>query len=58
MCSGSKAMTGGTLTRSEECWEGLLASPRKGHGRTTLDKGVRSVLEHLKVEAERRAATA
>jgi hypothetical protein len=49
---------GSPLARSEECREGLLASPLKGYGRTTLDKGVGSVLEHLKVEAERRAATA
>jgi hypothetical protein len=36
----------------------LLASLLKGYSRRTLDKGIRSVLSHLKVEAERRAATA
>jgi hypothetical protein len=49
---------GGTLARSEESWEGLLASLVKGYSRRTLDKGIRGVLEHLKTEAERRAATA
>jgi uncharacterized protein YndB with AHSA1/START domain len=47
---------GGTLARSEESWEGLLASLLKGYSRRTLDKGIRSVLAHLKTEAERRAA--
>jgi Polyketide cyclase / dehydrase and lipid transport len=37
---------------------GLLASLLKGYSRRTLDKGIRSVLAHLKTEAERRAATA
>jgi hypothetical protein len=36
----------------------LLPSLLKGYSRKTLDKGIRSVLGHLKVEAERRAATA
>jgi uncharacterized protein YndB with AHSA1/START domain len=49
---------GGTLARSEESWEGLLASLLKGYSRRSLDKAIRSVLSHLKVEAERRAATA
>jgi hypothetical protein len=40
----------GTLARSEESWQGLLASLLKGYSR--------SVLAHLKVEAERRAAPA
>jgi hypothetical protein len=48
----------GTLARSEESWEGLLASLLKGYSRRSLDKAIRSVLSHLKVEAERRAATA
>jgi uncharacterized protein YndB with AHSA1/START domain len=47
---------GGTLARSEESWEGLLPSLLKGYSRRTLDKGIRSVLEHLKSEAERRRA--
>jgi hypothetical protein len=49
---------GGTLARSEESWEGLLASLLRGYSRKTLDKSIRSVLAHLKVEAERQAATA
>jgi uncharacterized protein YndB with AHSA1/START domain len=49
---------GGTLARSEESWEGLLASLLKGYSRRTLDTGIRSVLAHLKTEAERRAAAA
>ena len=53
-----QASDGGTLARSEESWEGLLASLLKGYSRRTLDKGIRSVLAHLKTEAERRAATA
>jgi hypothetical protein len=44
--------------RSEESWEGLLARLLKGYSRKTLDKEIRSVLSHLKAEAERRAATA
>jgi hypothetical protein len=51
-----QAADGGTLARSEESWEGLLPSLIKGYSRRTLDKGIRSVLAHLK--AERRAATA
>jgi uncharacterized protein YndB with AHSA1/START domain len=53
-----QATDGGTLARSEESWEGLIASLLKGYSRRTLDKGIHSVLAHLKVEAERRAATA
>jgi hypothetical protein len=53
-----QASDGGTLARSEESWEGLLASLLKGYSRRTLDKGIRSVLARLKTEAERRAATA
>jgi len=49
---------GGTLARSEESWEGWLASLLKGYSRRTLEKGIRSVLAHLKAEAEHRAATA
>ena len=37
---------------------GTLASLLKGYSRKTLDKGIRSVLSHLKTEAERRAAAA
>jgi len=53
-----QANDGGTLARSEESWEGLLASLLKGYSRKTLDKEIRSVLSHLKAEAERRAAAA
>ena len=53
-----QASDGGTLARSEESWAGLLARLLKGYSRRTLDKGIRSVLEHLKAEAERRAAPA
>jgi len=53
-----QASDGGTLARSEESWEGLLASLLKGYSRRTLDNGIRSVLGHLKTQAERRAATA
>ena len=53
-----KASDGGTLARSEESWAGLLPSVPKGYSRRILDKGIRNVLGHLKVEAERRAATA
>jgi hypothetical protein len=53
-----QANDGATLARSEESWEGLLASLFKGYSRKTLDKGIRSVLSHLKAEAERRAAAA
>ena len=48
----------GTLARSEESWEGLIASLLKVYSRKTLDKGIRTVLSHLKTEAERRAAAA
>ena len=53
-----QASDGATLARSEESWAGLLASLLKGYSRKTLDKGIRSVLSHLKAEAERRAAPA
>jgi hypothetical protein len=55
---GFQANDGGTLAGSEESWQGLLASLLKGYSRKTLDKEIRSVLSHLKAEAERRAATA
>jgi len=53
-----QANDGGTLARSEESWEGLLASLLRRYSRKTLDKGIRSVLAHLKTEAERRSAAA
>jgi hypothetical protein len=52
-----EAKDGGTLARSEESWEGLIASLLKGYSRKSMDKAIRSVLSHLKREAERRAAT-
>ena len=48
---------GGTLVRSEESWDGLLAKLLKGYSRRTLDKGIRDWLARLKAEAERRAGT-
>jgi uncharacterized protein YndB with AHSA1/START domain len=51
-----QATDGGTLARSEESWEGVLARMLKGYSRKTLDKGIRNVLACLKTEAERRAA--
>jgi uncharacterized protein YndB with AHSA1/START domain len=51
-----QATDGGTLARSEESWEGVLARMLKGYSRKTLDKGIRNVLARLKTEAERRAA--
>jgi uncharacterized protein YndB with AHSA1/START domain len=53
-----QASDGATLARSEESWEGLLASLLKGYSRRTLNKEIRGVLAHLKSEAERRVATA
>ena len=53
-----QVMGGGTLARSEESWQGLIASVLKGYSRRTLDKGIRNVLDHLKTEAERRASKA
>ena len=53
-----QASDGRTLAHSEESWEGLIARLLKGYSRRTLDKGIRSILSHLKTEAERRAATA
>jgi hypothetical protein len=47
---------GGTLARSEESWDGVIATLLKGYSRKTLDKGIKDVLSHLKTEAERRAA--
>ena len=53
-----QARDDGTLARSEESWEGLIASVLKGYSRKTLDKGIRNVLLHLKSEAELRASAA
>jgi hypothetical protein len=40
----------------EIAWTGTTIG--KGYSRRTMDKGIGSVLAHLKAEAERRAATA
>jgi uncharacterized protein YndB with AHSA1/START domain len=49
---------GGTLARSEESWEGMVATLMMGYGQKTLDKAVETVLADLKIESERRAAAA
>jgi uncharacterized protein YndB with AHSA1/START domain len=51
-----EARDGGTLARSEESWEGLIASLLKRWSRRTLAKALDDVLAHLKDESERRAA--
>lgn len=47
---------GGTLARSEESWDGLIARLFKGYSRKTLDRGIRGILGALKEEAERRSS--
>jgi len=47
---------GETLARSEESWEGLIASLLKAYSRRTLERGIQSFLEALKQEAERRTS--
>ena len=47
----------GTLARSEESWEGLIATLLKGYSRKTLDRGIRAFLSALKNESERRASS-
>jgi carbon monoxide dehydrogenase subunit G len=44
---------GGTLVRSEESYDGLVARLFRGKLQKTLDGSLRSGLEHLKAEAER-----
>jgi hypothetical protein len=53
-----EARDDGTLARSEESWEGLIASLLKRWSRRTLKKGIDDVLSHLKAESERRVAPA
>ena len=48
---------GGTLARSEESWEGLIASLLKGYSHKALDRGIRAFLSALKTESERRASS-
>ena len=45
---------GGTLVRTEESYDGLVARLFHGLLQKTLDKTLRGGLEHLKAEAERR----
>ena len=53
-----EARDSGTVARSEESWEGLIASLLKRWSRRTLQKGIDDVLSHLKAESERRVAAA
>ena len=53
-----EAQDGNTLARSEESWEGLIATVLKGWSRRTLKQGIEHVLSHLKAESERRAPSA
>ena len=53
-----EAREGGTLARSEESWDGLIARQLKGWSRKTLKKSIDDVLAHLKAESERRATPA
>ena len=48
---------GGTLVRSEESWDGLIARMLKRFSRRTVEDAITKMLGHLKVEAEHRAAT-
>lgn len=49
---------GGTLVRSEESWDGVVARLFPGRLRKTLDSSLRDGLQHLKAEAERREPAA
>ena len=53
-----EASNGGTLARSDESWDGLLARLLTGYSRKSLEKAVTGVLASLKAEAERRSASA
>lgn len=48
---------GGTLARSEESWEGLLATLLKGYSRKTMRREIHSFLSSLKAESERQATS-
>jgi uncharacterized protein YndB with AHSA1/START domain len=48
----------GTIARTEESWEGLLATLFRGRSKRTLDAAIESGLRLLKAESERRAAEA
>ena len=47
-----------TIVTSEESWDGLLVRLLRRRLAKTLDESVRSGLQHLKAEAERRAGSA
>jgi hypothetical protein len=51
-----EASDGGTLARSDESWDGLLARVLKGYSRKSLERAITRVLAALKAEAERRGA--
>ncbi|MDQ2984212.1 MAG: SRPBCC family protein [Actinomycetota bacterium] len=48
---------GSTLVRAEESFDGLLARVLRAPLQKMLDKSLQEGLQHLKAEAERRAAT-
>jgi uncharacterized protein YndB with AHSA1/START domain len=43
---------GGTFVRSEESWEGFIASMLKGYSRKSIDSAITSILTALSREAE------
>jgi hypothetical protein len=50
-----EARDGGTVVRTEESYDGLLARLFSGRLQKVLDTALEGELEHLKVEAERRS---
>jgi len=48
---------GGTLVRTEESWEGLVAWVLRGRMQQMLEDAIAAGLHHLKAEAERRSAS-
>jgi hypothetical protein len=52
-----EAKDGGTVARSEESWDGVLARILRGYSRKAIAKAIGGMLSHLKTEAERRVAT-
>lgn len=53
---GLEARGEGTLVRTEESYEGVVARLLRGSLRKTLEKGLSDGLRYLKTEAERRSA--
>jgi uncharacterized protein YndB with AHSA1/START domain len=49
---------GGTIARSEESWDGLVARVFKCFSKKSLEKAITRVLASLKAEAERKSAAA